>query len=133
MEKRIFDYDKMDPDKWQDFTNATEEFFNSSNLQSMRINSAADLNANWLIIKKGIMDAAISTIHNHKSVNQHKEIKPKNLLEAHGDIKYVNKLLSWSNTKNLNYNINFLKKSWYSISQKIHSIAAKHNYNFPFP
>ena len=119
----------MNNDKWDQFAVATEKRYNNYHLNAMQLNNITDLNHNWQLIQKSIMNAAYVTIDYHvTSVRNKAEKKPKNLTTMDSEIKFLNKLITKLSTKNFPHFINELQKDWLNIANRINTIARKTEY-----
>jgi hypothetical protein len=70
IKKRVYTYDTMNDEKWDQYATAVDERHNRWDLSSMNIQNINDLNKYWSLIKNAIMNAAITTIDNHITTNQ---------------------------------------------------------------
>ena len=72
IKKRVYTYDHMNDQKWDNFIKAIDERHDRIGweLSSMNIQTTADLNKYWALIKNAIMNAAFHTIDNHLTTTQ---------------------------------------------------------------
>ncbi|RIA86229.1 Endonuclease/exonuclease/phosphatase, partial [Glomus cerebriforme] len=99
--KRIFSFDTMTTNKWQEFQQATDARVDQFLANPMIINKASDLNTYWTIIQRIIMNAAITTVDNHMTSIKYKPRAPTHITEAYGKIRYLNRIIT---------KLNFIKK-----------------------
>src|ERR1051325_9930669 len=91
--RRIFNYDNMDDDKSQLFTDQTDIELQLFLNHQMTLHTSAALDYWWGILQRCINKAAIKTIDNHVSSGSHKDPQPKHLSDAHNNIRFLNKCL----------------------------------------
>src|SRR3954462_2352278 len=134
IKKRVYTYDTMNDEKWDQYATAVDECHNRWDLSSMNIQNINDLNKYWSLIKNVIMNAAITTIDNHITTNQQKkkETTPK-MDESFAHIKYLNKLLRNTSNKNIPSYFPTLLQRWSNVKSYIHDLALHYQYTINLP
>jgi len=130
--KRIFDYDNMSDDQWEEFSILTDHSLKDISTTQMNINDRTDLNKYWTIIKKSIMNVAFTTIDNHLSYDK-TNIKSQQLAKASDALKFIAKFLQFSNLKNFRSNLLGLQQRWPDTSNHLRNYCSKYNLDFTFP
>src|SRR3954468_15888882 len=128
MRKRIYHYDQMNDDKWQEFADLVDAKHDLLDLSNMNITHLTGLNRYWDSIELCIQQAVRKTIPNHKTSVQHKEQHPKYLQEIYYDIKHINRIFIQHSQKNWEKNRMKLFDSWSVISNQIQHLCDKHTY-----
>lgn len=95
IKRRIYDYDKMDKNKWKLYEEATDNIVDKFKLDEMNIINKQGLNYFWNILSDQIYLAAISNIDNHMTAAERtsKNDLPKEIIDIRQDIKLTNKIL----------------------------------------
>src|ERR1051325_8528817 len=132
--RRIFNYDNMDDDKWQLFTDQTDIELQLFLNHQMTLHTSAALDYWWGILQRCINKAAIKTIDNHLSSGSHKDPQPKHLSDAHNNIRFLNKCLYVIRSKMFQRgNIAYVQKRWSQWHSKISDISSIHSIPFNLP
>ena len=130
--KRIFDYDNMSDDQWEEFSVLTDRSLKDLSTTQMDIHNKDDLNRYWALIKKSIMNVAFDTIDNHLSYNK-TDLKPENLAKASDALKFIGKFLQFSNLKNFRSNRLGLQQRWPDTRNRLRNYCVNYNLDFTFP
>src|SRR6185437_8076271 len=134
IKKKVFTYDNMNQRKWEQFTSAAEDRFQSHHLNNMQLNNVNDLNRYWSLIQSTIMNAAFTTIDYHTTSMRNKaETRPQHLEETYSYIKSMNKLLTKLSTKNLAYYMSDLQQNWCNTRSNLLDIASKFRHPLVLP
>lgn len=112
MGKVVYDYDKMDKDFWQQFSEMSDIFHDNEELKNMQIRNKHDLNEFWTQIRNVIKRTARDCIEHHKTTVQHRDMDPKQLCDTFADIKQINKIIIQYNPKNWSRNQQELIHRW---------------------
>jgi exonuclease III/ribonuclease HI len=135
IKKRVFTYDNMTKEKWEKYTNLTNEICKLNKLQDLHISDTCDLDYWWSHIKYYIMKAAIATIDNHmKTDNGTKSKYPKHILEIQEDLRFTNKFLKKISYNRINrLSITKIQAAWSYLSRNMETIINKHKYQLEIP
>ncbi|RIA79753.1 hypothetical protein C1645_839989, partial [Glomus cerebriforme] len=133
IKKRIFDYSKMDSDKWVSFQSEMDNNTSLQYLSDLDLQSQSDINRTWDIIQDVIINAAIHHIDNHESSFLPKQdIIPNEILEIKADINFLNRAIRKSSNNPYSYR-SYLTKGWIYDRAVLQKIKDKHNISITLP
>jgi hypothetical protein len=95
IKKTFYNMEQMTQDKWNDFSNYTDQLFATSPIKDFsadQLNIKANINYYWNILQNIITTAAKKTIHSKQSGNHKKDIRPKLLKNTYRYLKLLQKL-----------------------------------------
>ena len=129
--KRIFNYDKMNEEKWLKFQEAT-------NLlpDIVEINCQQDLSSAWITFRSFIYSMAIKYIDNRLIPTTSIDHRPKFIKRSNNEMSHINKILRQLRPRNINNHDNFknFSKKWSRQLEKLDTIMHNNSItdiNFP--
>jgi exonuclease III len=128
IKKRIFTYDNMTQDKWEVFQQTADAIHDRYGLTNLPIDNTSQLNNIWNLTQSAIMQAATNTIDHHFSSIQHKDKTPQHINEAYEEIRFLNKIIRITATKNFTPNMQKIEKAWYNYKTIVANIASLHKF-----
>ncbi|CAB4385445.1 unnamed protein product [Rhizophagus irregularis] len=112
----IYQYDKMDNEKWIQYQQDLNEYIEKYNLSKEEISNQNNLETIWNIIKQGFLQTSERNIPVEKIKNNKQRINPLRQSSAYKFLKFIKNLKSLLKKPS---NIVKIKKSWTKYKEKL--------------
>jgi exonuclease III len=128
--KKLFDYDKMDADKWSSFSEQCDATLENLDLDYERYDDSEQqqLNYRWHFFLRAVRDAAKLVVPTKIINTRLKDSRSDNMLSGYSDIRYIGLILK----RTLRYQLKDFSigpEEWSSIKDHINKLAADQEFS----